>query len=52
MSHPWHLHGQDFYIVAMERHGTNNSHVGPLPFKGMSSLNASFNHINMAHPVW
>jgi len=27
ISHPMHLHGHSFYVVAMERHGKNNSNV-------------------------
>jgi FtsP/CotA-like multicopper oxidase with cupredoxin domain len=27
VSHPMHLHGHSFYVVAMERHGQNNSNV-------------------------
>ena len=27
ISHPMHLHGHSFYVVAMERHGKKNSNV-------------------------
>ena len=28
ITHPMHMHGHSFYVVAMERHGKNNSNVG------------------------
>ena len=34
VSHPFHLHGQSFYVVAMERHAKNPSNIGPLHFEG------------------
>ena len=34
VSHPFHLHGHSFYVVAMERHGLNSSHIGPDPGNG------------------
>ena len=34
VAHPFHLHGFAFYIVAMERHGSNLSHIGPAPGQG------------------
>jgi len=34
VSHPFHLHGHSFYVIAMERHGQNNSHIGPGPHDG------------------
>ena len=36
VSHPFHLHGHSFYVIAMERHGKNNSHIGPGPHDGKS----------------
>lgn len=35
VSHPFHVHGTDFYVVAMERHGLNNSFIGPGPYEGI-----------------
>ncbi|TRY73881.1 hypothetical protein TCAL_12804 [Tigriopus californicus] len=34
VSHPFHLHGHAFHVVAMERHVANESHFGPKPFPG------------------
>ena len=31
VSHPFHLHGHSFYVVAMERHAANPDHIGPGP---------------------
>ena len=31
VSHPFHLHGHSFYVVAMERHAANPDHIGPAP---------------------
>ncbi len=28
VSHPFHLHGNDFYVVAMERHVRNPDNIG------------------------
>ena len=28
ITHPMHLHGYSFYVVAMERHGKKNKNVG------------------------
>lgn len=39
VSHPFHLHGHAFHVVAMERHVANESHFGPKPFPG--KLNCS-----------
>jgi hypothetical protein len=35
VSHPIHMHGNSFYVVAMERHAANTSHTGPSPLKGL-----------------
>lgn len=34
VSHPFHIHGHSFYVVAMERHGATPSHIGPAPGPG------------------
>ena len=34
VSHPFHLHGHSFFVVAMERHAANSSHIGPAPGAG------------------
>jgi FtsP/CotA-like multicopper oxidase with cupredoxin domain len=34
VSHPFHLHGYSFYVVAMERHGATPSHIGASPGPG------------------
>ena len=31
VTHPFHLHGHSFYVVAMERHGGAPDHIGPAP---------------------
>jgi hypothetical protein len=35
VSHPFHMHGTSFYVVAMERHAVNSSNTGPVGFQGM-----------------
>ena len=35
VSHPFHLHGHSFYVVAMERHAKDASHIGPGAFIGI-----------------
>ena len=34
VSHPFHLHGMNFFVVGMERRVANMSHEGAAPFKG------------------
>jgi FtsP/CotA-like multicopper oxidase with cupredoxin domain len=34
VSHPFHLHGHKFFVVAMQRHAKNASHIGPDQGKG------------------
>lgn len=34
VSHPFHLHGYSFNVVAMERHAANASHIGPSAGRG------------------
>ena len=36
VSHPFHIHGHHFYVVAMERHAKNASHIGAAPGVGES----------------
>lgn len=36
ISHPFHLHGHNFFVVAMERHAANASHIGAAPYPGNS----------------
>ncbi len=35
VSHPFHVHGTNFFVVAMERHASNASHIGPSPSPGI-----------------
>ena len=34
VSHPFHIHGHSFYVVAMERHAAMPMHFGPAPGMG------------------
>ena len=38
VSHPFHMHGTSFYVVAMERHAVNSTHTGPAAFPGLYFL--------------
>ena len=39
--HPMHMHGHAFYVIAMERHGIDNTYVSLLPKKNKSLGNAT-----------
>ena len=34
VSHPFHIHGHNFYVVSMERHAADPLHTGPAPGMG------------------
>ena len=46
VSHPFHLHGHNFFVVAMERHAANASHIGARGYPG-NSIRKKVSYINM-----
>ena len=46
VSHPFHLHGHNFFVVAMERHAANASHIGARGYPG-NSIRKRVSFINM-----